>query len=150
MPNGDPGLPNPGELPLGIAAGVQFSTRGRLVQGDLACEVPPQPWHTMGLHRWQHRVEPAPGKGPHLVQRAGRQHGIEAGVDPAVQLGTVDDEKDLQRLSRVNDRRKAIAVPVGQRSSGRLQHFERAGDPHPVAGLEPLGHGRIAAGELGV
>ena len=118
----------PGDLPLGVAAGVGLAALGRLGERDLAREMPPQPRHAVRLHRRQHRVEIARGERPHLVERAGRQHGVEARVDPAAQLGAVDDQKNLQRRIRHRaspacrrgaSRRANVRSPPGPRARGR-------------------------------
>ena len=104
----------------------------------------------MRLHGGERRVEAAAAERPHLVQRAGGEHGIEAGVDPAVELGAVEGEEDLDRSSRIERGRHAVAMPVGQRTAGRQDDFERAGDAGAVAGHQPARGDRIALGELGI
>src|SRR5665213_1698061 len=50
-------MPEPGELSLGVMAGIGAADRGRLVQRDLALQMPDQRRHAVGLHRWQQRIE---------------------------------------------------------------------------------------------
>src|SRR6266403_1222833 len=50
-------VPEPGELPLGVMAGVGAADFGGLLARDLAAEVADQGRHAMGLHRRQQRIE---------------------------------------------------------------------------------------------
>ena len=43
-------VPEPGELPLGVMAGVGAANVRGLIEGDLATQMPDQRRHTMGFH----------------------------------------------------------------------------------------------------
>src|SRR6186713_2725486 len=50
-------VPEPGELPLGVMAGVGAADFGGLFAADLAGEMADQRGHAMGLHRRKKRIE---------------------------------------------------------------------------------------------
>src|ERR1700722_409919 len=75
----------PGELALGVVPRVELGAARRLLERNLAGEMTDQPRHAVRLHRRQQRIEPARRKLPHLVQRAGGQHCVEAGVDAGIE-----------------------------------------------------------------
>ena len=102
----------------------------------------------MRLHGGQQRIEPALCQRPHLLERAGGEHGLEPGIDAAVEFGAIGGEKHPHGRGRIDQRRQAVPVPVGERASGRQHDLEGAGDAHAVVRLEPRGRGRIVACEF--
>src|ERR1700676_3352287 len=61
-------MPEPGELPLGVMAGIGAGDRSRLFNANVAPEVPEQRRHAMGLRRRQQRIEPPRRQRRHLLQ----------------------------------------------------------------------------------
>src|SRR4051794_31847690 len=108
-------MPKPGGLPLGVAPGVALAAFCRFVERDLAREISDEPGHAMRLHRRQRRVEMTRRELSHFVERAGRQHGVEARVDAAVELGAIDVEKYLDGVGRIDRWRQALTMPVRER-----------------------------------
>ena len=72
--------PEPGELPLGVAAGRPLGTIDCLVQGDLAPQMSRQLGHAERLHDRQAGIQIQRQEAGHLVQRASFDHGQEAAV----------------------------------------------------------------------
>ena len=122
-------MAHPGELPLGVAARVVLSALGRLRERDLAIEMPDQPRHAVRLHGGQQRIELARRERAHFIERAGREHRVEARVDAAAQLRRARARgTPSPRLRRIEQRRQTLAMPFGERAAGRLQHLQRARD----------------------
>ena len=82
-------MAKPGELALGVVPRVEPGAARRLLERDLAGEMTDQPRHAVRLHRRQQRIELARRKLPHLVQRPGGQHRVEAGIDPGIERRTI-------------------------------------------------------------
>ena len=93
----------------------------------------------MGLHRRQQWIEPPRGQRCDLLQRARLQHRVEPRIDPRIKLVAIGREKHRAELARRQQRRQSVAMPVGQRTPGRLDHFQRARDAAAVARLQALG-----------
>ena len=140
----DPGeirqlMAEPGALPLGVAAGVALAAFGRLLDRDLAAQMPDQPRHAVRLHRRQQRIEPARGeraaprraRRPRASRRSARRCGDRARARSAAR-------KILTARAASSDRRHALAVPVGERAAGRQHDLERAGDARAVVRHQPL------------
>ena len=138
-------MAEPGGLALGVAAGVALAALGGFGERDLAREVAHQPRHAMRLHRRQARIEAARSERRDLVKRAGCQHRVEARVDATIELGTIGIEKHLDRAGGVERGLHAVAVPVGERTPGRQNHLERAGDAGAIARHQPVRGRRVAA-----
>jgi hypothetical protein len=79
------------------------------------------------LHGGKRGIEAATAEGRDLLQQPRRQHGIEPGVDAAVELRTLDIEEDLDRARRIERGLHALRVPIRERTAGREHDFERAG-----------------------
>jgi hypothetical protein len=137
-------------LALGVAAGVALPLLGGDSQIDLAGDRAEQPRHPVRLHGRERGVETAAAERAHLVERAGGQHGIEARIDAAVELGALGIEKDLDCGVGGERGRHAVTMPVGERTAGRQDHLERAGDAGAIARPEALRGRRITVAELGV
>ena len=89
-------MAEPGGLALGVAPRIALASLRRCGQFELAPEVPDQPGHAMRLHSRQRRVETAAGERTHLDERAGGEHGVEAGIDAAAALTEVERAGRLQ------------------------------------------------------
>ena len=104
----------------------------------------------MRLENGTERVKPAAHQRPHFLDGACRHHGIEARIDPSLELVTVGRQEQFDRPAGLDQRRHAVAMPIGKRPPGRVEHFERTRDPHPIARPQLGGRRRIAARQLGV
>ena len=104
----------------------------------------------MRLHRRQGVRQAAGVERPHLLERALRQHGLEPALDPALQFVALRMQENLDRAIRIDDRRQSLAVPVGDRPAGRLQHFQRPQNSRAVARHDPAGGDRIARAKFGM
>jgi hypothetical protein len=98
-------MAEPGELPLGVVAGVGAALFRRLFQRDLSREVGDQPGHAMGLHRRQQGIEISRGKARDLFQSADLQHRIETSIDPRIEKIAFGREKHRSKASRRQRRR---------------------------------------------
>jgi len=143
-------MAKPGELALGVMAGILFGFRGGLGKPDVAGKMADQPRHAMSFHRRQQRVETTGRKRRDFLKCARCQHGVEPCIDMLVKHGAVGREKDRDGARRIERRRHAFAMPIGNRAAGRLQHFERAGDAWPVGWLQAARRYGIAPRKLGV
>jgi len=90
-------MAKPSALALAVTPGVALCPFHRRDQIDLAAEMPDQPRHAVRFHGGERRVEAARRECPHLVKRAGAQHGIETPIDAAVELRPLDIEEELDR-----------------------------------------------------
>src|SRR5262249_14647307 len=89
-------------------------------------------------------------KRAHLLKRAGRQHGIEPGIDAAVELRPLDIEEDFDRGVRIERRLHALPVPVCERTAGRQNDLERAGDAGAIPRHQTARARAVAIAELGL
>src|SRR5262245_30325880 len=94
-------MPEPSNLPLGVAAGVAPCRVRRVSHIDLTAEMPNEPRHAMRFHGGQGRIEVTRMEHPHLLQRAGREHGIKARINAAIELRAIDCEEYLYRVTRM-------------------------------------------------
>ena len=104
----------------------------------------------MRLHRRQAAIEAARSERRDLVEGAGGEHGVEAGVDAAIELGAIGIEKDLDRAGGIERGLHALPMPVGERPPGRQNDLQRAGDAGAIARHQPVRGQRIAAHQLGI
>src|SRR5216684_704725 len=151
----DPGpvrqlIAKPRRLALGVAPGVALGLGCRCREIDLAAQMPDQPGYAVRLHRRERGVETPGAQRAHLVQGAGGEHPLEAGIDAAVKLAALDVEEDLHRPTRIERGPHAVAMPVGERAAGRQDDLERASDAGAVARHQPLRGRGVALAELGV
>ena len=137
----------PGDLPLGVAAGVALAALGGLARARSRRQMADQPRHAVRLHGRQQRIEPARRERPHLVERAGRQHGVEARVDPAIELGAIGREKNLDRPRRIEragmpSRCQSVSErPVASTTSSA----RRCASGRPASAAPPMAGSRRAA-----
>jgi hypothetical protein len=113
-------MAKPGELALGIMPGVALAALGGVGEQHLAGEMTDQPGNPMGLHRRQQRIESPVVERAHLIERAGRKHRVEARIDTAIECCTLRRQKQFGDAGAAKERRQAVAVPVGDRTAGRL------------------------------
>ena len=81
--------PEPGELPLGIPARLPLDGFHRFVERAAPLKVREQLLVADGLHRSAAAYAVLPEIALRLIQKAGLQHGVDAGVDARVQLFAV-------------------------------------------------------------
>src|SRR3954471_20337935 len=132
-------MPEPGELPLGVMAGIGAADFGGLFARDLAAEGADQGWYAMGLHRRQERIELSTGERGDLLQRARVQHRVEPRIDPRVKLLAFRREEQRAEFVWRQQRRQALAMPVGQRTAGGFDDLQCTGNPRAVARLQAFG-----------
>ena len=126
---------------------VLFRRRGGGFPRHLAREIADQPRHAVRLHGRQQRIEPPRRQRRHFIERAGRQHGVEARIDARVKGCPIGREKDF--CNRAGDqRRRGVLLPIRNSAAGRDDDFERPRDADPVGGVEPRRGGGIAGGKF--
>src|SRR5262249_16665049 len=97
-------MAKPSALPLAVMPDLALCFIRRRGQIDLAVEMPDQPRHAVSFHGGERDVETAASERAHLLERAGCQHGIEPGIDAAVELRPLDIEEHFDRGVRLERR----------------------------------------------
>ncbi len=139
----------PGELALDVLPRRGLGAGGGLLQRELAVHVGDEFGQSDGLHGGEHGIEVA--EGACLIERAGLQHAIEAGLGAGMQLLAWDVEEDaLHRNTGERGEVLPLPLPVQQRAAGGLDDLERAGEPLAVAGEQLRRKDGIAPRQLGV
>src|SRR5229473_2359827 len=143
-------MAKPSALALAVAPGVALCPFHRCGQVDLAVEMPDQPRHAVCFHGGERRIEISAPQRAHLVERAGGQHGIETGIDAAVEFHPLDIEEELDRNRGIERRLHALSVPIGERTAGRQNDLERAGDASAIPRHQAVRGRGVARAELGI
>ena len=107
----------PGELPLGVVAGVELRALRRLLELHSAFEMGDEMRNAMRAHDRQRRIEPPFSQRRDLVERALREHGVEPRVDPPAELRPIGREIEARPFSRRQHRRCARAEKRDERTS---------------------------------
>src|SRR6185437_4689424 len=140
----------PGELPLGVMAGVELRARRGLLKRQPALEMGGEMGNPMGAHHRQRRIEPPLLQRRDFLERAVGEHGVEAGVDTLIELGSIGREVEPRPLARPKRRRSPRAEKRDERAPGRGPNLERAQDSLSVAHVEAGRRLGIARLKLGV
>src|SRR5260370_18313083 len=109
-------MAKPCELPLGIMTGVLLCFRSCGRERYLAGEMAYQPWYPVGLHGGQERIKPPRRQRPHLIERAGGQHGVETRPDSPVQPSAIGSAKNFTHARAADQRRRRGGPPIPYRS----------------------------------
>ena len=144
-------MPEPGELPLGVMPGVGAADHGRLFQRDLAAQgagsAPAR--HAPSSPAAADRVFAMPVPRPRPARRLAAWRRNARRSAHRARRGRAR-ETPRANVSRRQQRRQSVAMPVGQRTPGGLDHFERARDAAAVARLQAFGRCRIALRQFGM
>ena len=134
----DPGpvrhlVAEPGELALGVAAGVALRRARWPRRGRSRPRYGRAAGHAMRAHRRQRRVEPAPASARDLLERPAREHGVKARVDAPAQRVAVGGEEELPHAharssgpGRRGRRNDASGRPVASRTSSARRMRSRS------------------------
>src|SRR3984957_2570235 len=120
-------------------ARISAADLARLVTRDLALEVTYQRRHAMRLHRRQQRIEFARGELLDLFQCAALKHRLEPRIDPRIKLIALRRQEQRAKRAFGQQRRQALAMPIGERTPGGLDYLKRARHACTIARLEALG-----------
>ena len=143
-------MTRPGELALGVMAGLELRALRRLGEREASFEMRDEMPDPMRPHHRQRRIEAALDERRRLVERARFEHRVEAGVDAPIERVAVRGEKEARPCARAKRRRCARPLERDERPTRRGENFERADDPLAVGRLQAGRRRGIERGELGV
>ena len=135
-------MPEPGELPLGVMAGVGAADLGRFLQArsrPARCRISagtPCAFIAGSSGSSCRAASAATSSSAPAVQ-----HRVEARIDPRIELVAVGREEQRAELRRRQQRRQAVAMPVGQRArrSPRPPRARgRCGCDRAASGVRPM------------
>ncbi len=85
-------MARPGELALGVVAGVELRARRGVVEVQPALEVGDEMGNAMRAHDRQRRIEASLDQRGDFVERALGEHGVEPRVDALIELRPIGRE----------------------------------------------------------
>ena len=126
-------MPEPGRLPLGILPGRNLGACHRLVESHLAGDRRRSSRTPIAFMAGSAGSRPSAIKRPHLLQRAGFDHAVEARLDARDELRPLGLDHHELRAVAVDQRLSLFGLPFQDRAARRLQHLQRPHDALAVA-----------------
>ena len=119
-------MARPGELALGVVAGIEFCALGGFGEREFSFQMGDEMRHAVRAHDRQRGVEATLRERGDLVEPALIEHRVEAGLDPPKERVAVRGEEEAGPFARFQRRRRARALEGGERAAGGGEHFEGA------------------------